>query len=304
MESIDNDVNFIPKNIHTLVLEGGGAKGIAFAGVVKALDKYNLIGNITTIVGASAGSMAATIMALGYTSLEMEQILTTTDFNKFRDSGMFGLISDIYDLFKYWGIYLNQYLYDWIGDLIKAKTGNADITFKELQDINGIDLTIVVTNISKSETIYYNANFTPDTIVRFAVRASTSIPVFYKPVIEPITGDLLVDGGLILNYAITKFNKQLDGVMGLRFSNDGMTSPDNKPTKFIDYVINIFQVLMYKESTDIMTEQDWAHTATIQTNVGAIDFGIDMTQKNKLVQAGFDATQDYLYKNGYIGHIL
>ncbi len=48
-----------------IALAGGGVRGIAHAGVLKALEENNI--DIDIIGGTSSGSMVATLYALGYT---------------------------------------------------------------------------------------------------------------------------------------------------------------------------------------------------------------------------------------------
>lgn len=48
-----------------LVLSGGGAKGIAFPGVVQALEEANKLSGIKVISGSSAGAISATLLASG-----------------------------------------------------------------------------------------------------------------------------------------------------------------------------------------------------------------------------------------------
>lgn len=61
-----------------LVLGGGGAKGFAHVGVIKALEEQGI--TPTLIVGTSVGSLVGSLYASGYTPTQLEQLaLTTTD---------------------------------------------------------------------------------------------------------------------------------------------------------------------------------------------------------------------------------
>jgi NTE family protein len=52
-----------------LVLSGGGIRGAAHIGVIKALEENNI--RISSIGGASSGSMVASLYAMGYNFREM-----------------------------------------------------------------------------------------------------------------------------------------------------------------------------------------------------------------------------------------
>ncbi|MBR4069995.1 MAG: patatin-like phospholipase family protein, partial [Bacteroidaceae bacterium] len=61
-----------------LVLSGGGAKGIAHVGLIKALEEHNI--PIDYITGTSMGSIVGALYAMGYTPDEMMEIFTSQEF--------------------------------------------------------------------------------------------------------------------------------------------------------------------------------------------------------------------------------
>ena len=63
-----------------LVLSGGGAKGLAHIGVIKALEEHNL--PIDYITGTSMGAIIGGMYASGYSPKEIEEIVTSDEFPK------------------------------------------------------------------------------------------------------------------------------------------------------------------------------------------------------------------------------
>lgn len=61
-----------------LVLSGGGARGIAHVGVLKALEQHNI--PIDFIAGNSMGAIVGALYAAGYTTSELESIAVTTNW--------------------------------------------------------------------------------------------------------------------------------------------------------------------------------------------------------------------------------
>jgi len=61
-----------------LVFSGGGAKGLAHIGVLKALEENSI--SIDYIVGTSMGGIVAGMYASGYTAAEIETIALSEDF--------------------------------------------------------------------------------------------------------------------------------------------------------------------------------------------------------------------------------
>jgi predicted acylesterase/phospholipase RssA len=80
-------------DIKYIALEGGGGKGNAFYGAVKALEdekilqfqNHKLVGQIDGISGASAGAITAFFIGSGFSSMELKSILLETKFNNFFD---------------------------------------------------------------------------------------------------------------------------------------------------------------------------------------------------------------------------
>ena len=66
-----------------LVFEGGGVKGLAYAGATRVLEERGILKDIQRVAGASAGAINALLMALGYSSDEQLAILKSTDFDEF-----------------------------------------------------------------------------------------------------------------------------------------------------------------------------------------------------------------------------
>jgi NTE family protein len=59
-----------------LVLSGGGAKGVAHIGVIKALEENHV--PIDCIAGTSMGALIGGLYAIGYSPEEMRQLFTSS----------------------------------------------------------------------------------------------------------------------------------------------------------------------------------------------------------------------------------
>ena len=70
-------------NFKNLVFEGGGVKGIAYGGALDALNAMNALQGIERVAGTSAGAITATLLALGYTSSEVSDIISTTKIKNY-----------------------------------------------------------------------------------------------------------------------------------------------------------------------------------------------------------------------------
>src|SRR6056297_1779867 len=61
-----------------LVLSGGGAKGLAHIGVIKALEENNI--PVDYVTGTSMGAIVGGLYAIGYSPEEMTQLVLSDEF--------------------------------------------------------------------------------------------------------------------------------------------------------------------------------------------------------------------------------
>src|SRR5215207_2506424 len=66
------------------IFAGGGVKGTAFAGCLKAAQQFGF--EFVGYAGASAGSIAAALAAAGYNHEEMKVVLEETDYRNFFEN--------------------------------------------------------------------------------------------------------------------------------------------------------------------------------------------------------------------------
>ena len=69
-----------------LVMSGGGAKGLAHIGVIKALEEENI--PIDYVTGTSMGAIVAALYSMGYTPDEMIERIKSDDFQRWYTGTM------------------------------------------------------------------------------------------------------------------------------------------------------------------------------------------------------------------------
>lgn len=72
--------------IERLVLSGGGAKGVAFSGMVKALEESQTMGSVRTLSGSSAGAISAAFLASGMSHAAFDKMSDETNLVSLLDS--------------------------------------------------------------------------------------------------------------------------------------------------------------------------------------------------------------------------
>ena len=69
-----------------LVMSGGGARGLAHIGVIKALEENNI--PIDYVAGTSMGAIIAALYSMGYSPEEMEAVIASEDFKRWYSGKM------------------------------------------------------------------------------------------------------------------------------------------------------------------------------------------------------------------------
>ena len=173
MNQVLGRINRVNSKI-SLVLSGGGARGIAHIGVIEELEKQGL--EIVSLAGTSMGALVGGVYALGKME-EFKQWVFSLNKRK-----IFNLIDFSFSL---------QGLIKGDKVLNKMKKFIAD---KNIEDLKIVYSATATDLINKKEVV-----FTKGSIYE-AIRSSISIPTVFTPVKKENT--LLVDGGIINNIPI------------------------------------------------------------------------------------------------------
>ena len=167
-----------------LVLSGGGARGIAHIGIIKALVEKGV--DIAAISGTSAGAVVGAMHAYGYEPGEVLEIIIKTSFLKRMRPALAKT-----------GLLKIEYLKD---IFLKYLPEN---DFGALK----VPLTIAATEIKKGRTTFFSKGelITP-------ILASCCVPVLFSPV--KYQGGTYVDGGILNNLPVEPIRDKMDYVIG------------------------------------------------------------------------------------------
>ncbi|XP_072031443.1 uncharacterized protein [Amphiura filiformis] len=185
-----------------VVFEAGGAKGIAYIGALRVLEEIGAMKKVRRFAGASAGSITAGLLAIGYTATELQGRLIDEDVPVHDGSWT----KRLYYLFRKYGWYPGKDFNKWYSKLLEEKSGNADITFHQVYKKYEKELCIAVTNVNTMDVCYCHVKTTPDMPIREAVRMSMSIPGVFCAVKHQLyssrSPDLFVDGAMLCSFPI------------------------------------------------------------------------------------------------------
>lgn len=311
-----------------LVLSGGGVKGVGLVGAVVALMDAGY--RPRRVSGTSAGSIVGAVVAAAQigkmTSAQVKDLALQLDYSKFLDPGpveRVPFVGPSFALLRGTGIYKGDYARDWVrnqlADLGVHTFGDLAIDDDELPVEQRYRLVVTVADTTTGQLVRLPWDYRrvygldPDEqSVADAVRASMSIPFFFRPVsLTSAEGrtSTLVDGGLLSNFPVDSLDRTDN--QKPRWPSFGITVLPNLPDGN-DSVIPALAALRHLGPPHLLEDvittvlvgrdqaylnQPWVSARAIRvdsTDVGFLDFDIDDDQVEALYQRGYSAAERFL----------
>jgi predicted acylesterase/phospholipase RssA len=171
-----------------LLFAGGGTRCLAFVPALERLDRENALSNVVEWWGTSAGSLVAAVLAITKSTVHLSWIIRQTDFTRFRDMSVLNLV----ELTTTWGLDDGASMSRELMRIFEiAKPGSSQYCMRDV-----VGLHVVVADLNLHQTVVISSETFPSLRIVDAVRASMSLPIFYRPYKNPVNGNLWVDGGL------------------------------------------------------------------------------------------------------------
>ena len=273
-----------------IALAGGGIRGIAHAGVLKALEDNGI--EIDAIGGTSSGSIVATLYAMGYKPYYIYVI-----FKKYAE--------EIINIG-------NVPIINGVGSFIKCKkigiTGLNDGTSlekicnelasrKNVKVIGDIKMPLVIPAVDISEAKEYiftncaprddaSDNYITEIEIGKAVRASSSFPAVFCPC--EFKTHMFMDGGALNNIPVLPLKQMYNyKVMAVNFEAD----PVEEQSDVMDIVMKTLDIMSNKISEKGLEQSDFI--LTVPTDRAGL---FDIEKMDKCFQFGYDTVIQNLDK--------
>lgn len=242
-----------------LVLSGGGTRGFAHLGVLKALEEEGIRPDI--ISGVSAGSIAGAFYADGN---DPEKTLEILAHHKLLDYLEFTIPKK--------GLVRMSGFEKTMKETLKAKT------FEELE----IPLLVFATNMNTAEFARFDQG---DLIL--AVKASSSIPVIFPPV--KIEGQQYLDGGIINNFPVEPLRDLCKFIIGVNVNPIGNVKDLGNLKKIAE---RTFHITLRNQASSKEDQCD------IYIEPAELDqYGLlDVSKAHEIFRLGYDAAHEALRK--------
>lgn len=273
------------KNITNLVLSGGGIKGIAMLGALKALEKNKMLENISSISATSVGSLIGALYIMGYSIDDLYEFLSIIDISKMKSLKAGNLLCQF-------GLDDGKKIIIVIEKMLVAKNFSPDITLLEFYKKTNVVLHITGSCVNDKKLYYFSHVTYPNMQLKLAIRISTSVPLWFIPV--EYEGKLFVDGACMENYPIKIFDADLDKTIGIHLSSDKpyVNEIDNLELFLINLIHCFEEGLKIKAICGYEKNTIQINTSNIQT------FNLDISndQKQEIFNIGHQIAIDYLNK--------
>ncbi len=287
------------RSIENLVFEGGGIKGIAYAGALKALETHGVLSNVKRVAGTSTGAIMALLVSLKLTANTIHDIIDSIDTESVKDGwSPLGFITG-------YGLYKGDYMLNRLKDVIfDSKLGlQREATFADLYKAECLDMNVYATDLNTRRVRRFSYETTPTVIVAEAVRASMSIPLFFQAwrFSNDIPDDhIYIDGGTAYNYPITAFDVDSINWKTLGFHFDNLSAVSTTESmgfgSILKYAKVLFEIVMNSQKTEFNRNSVRRKRSVLIDDLGVDSIDMDITSERKieLFNSGFVCTGDYL----------
>ncbi|MEA1872971.1 MAG: patatin-like phospholipase family protein [Bacteroidota bacterium] len=277
-----------------LVLSGGGAKGLAHIGVIRALEDNEI--PIDYVTGTSIGAIIGSLYAMGFSPDEMEEMFRSSEFYEWYN----GEINDKYTFY--------YKRYDEKPDMVNLSLDQVDSTLSFILPTNLVatqpmDLAFLKIFTSYSALADYDFDnlFVPfrcvatdvynnhavllkDGDLGMSVRASMTFPFYFRPI--SIDGNLLFDGGIVNNFPEDVMREEFDPdiIIGSK-----VASVTQKPRE--DQVLEqIENMIMAVNTRYEIAPEDGILIANDFANISLLDFH----KFDYLHEVGYNSTMELM----------
>ena len=266
-----------------LALSGGGIRGIAHAGALKALEDNGI--KVDVIGGTSAGALVASLYALGYSPYYI-YILFKRYSKEIVGINSAPIISGIGSFMMNKKVTLTGLK---SGKSIEKTYDNLALKkgVKVIKDIKNIPLIIPAVDIGEAkEYIFTNripekvsdkSQYITDIPIGKAVRASSSFPAIFCPC--EFKEHKFLDGGVLDNIPVSEVKKQgADKVIAINFKADNIDERSN----IMDLTMRTIDIMGNKISEENLEKSDFV--LTIKTDKTGL---LDVDKLDSCYQYGY-----------------
>ena len=273
-----------------IAFAGGGIRGIAHVGVLKALEENNI--KIEAVGGTSAGSIVAALYAMGYKPYYIYVLFKkyAQDIINIGNSSIVNVIGNFVKTKKIGIAGLND------GTLLE-KMFNELATRKKMKAVADIKMPLVIPAVDIAEAKEYiftncaprnnvNDEYITEISIGKAIRASSSFPAYFCPC--EYKKHIFMDGGVLDNTPILPLKRICKHkVMAVNFEAD----PVEENCDVMDIIMKTLDIMGNKIAEESFKQSDLV--LTVPTDRAGL---FDIEKMDKCYKFGYDTTMKNIDK--------
>jgi predicted acylesterase/phospholipase RssA len=272
------------------MLSGGGIKVVSIVGSIKVIHEQGLHHSVKEYCGVSAGAWMAFMLACRVPVETLERLIMELDFGVIRNMNPDAILGfpetfGFDDGSKF--VNLLEIIFRTILKL------DANMTFADMK--SGIVFRCWATDLTTRSLREFSQKETPTVRIIDALRASTAIPVYFTPHMDPITGNMLSDGGIQGNLPLHNLtDDECAETFAIGFSSE--STETKTPQDLMQFMKAVFDCLIHSRNEDVM--EKWKHNILrIPTdNYPSWNFEASREDRAMLLTKGVEATKAWLKK--------
>jgi predicted acylesterase/phospholipase RssA len=262
---------------YSIVMKGGGIKGLALAGALIELEKHFWFDRH---VGTSAGAIAAVLLAADFKPAELKELFFKKDFTDFLDAPWWKLP---FNLAFSRGLYPGESFRVWIADLLTQKLNKMSVVRME-----HLERAIIYATSAGLGTVTYDSKGPRrETGASYAVRCSMSIPVFFTPAM--LDNHRVYDGGLRNNFPLKKFLETFGDAPFLALY---LGKPNNRTNRWM--ISDFLDIVVDGEERELVDNHRKDVVVIDTSPIGTVNFRLTALEKEFLVAVGKAAALELL----------
>lgn len=308
------------------ILEGGGAKGLAHVGALKAAEQRGI--RFTAIAGASAGALVGALAAAGFTPDDLYDPATGRGLLALDPDAVFGKaawaqVAAVRDevarlratsaagfwlrlpwlWLKYrraltpqtgFGLIDTRGFAQWLDGHLRRRLGLARAPlFSDLP----VPLKVVATEIGSGAAKVFGREETPAIPVAEAVAASLAIPFVFQPL--RVGGARYVDGGVVSNFPVWLLDGERAEAgphrpsFGFSLSAGRPQPPAEGPASLIDFVAAIVRAAVFGGAYLEVRGVENFHRVVVPASVSVLKLDLTGEERRRVYREGMEGAEQF-----------
>jgi len=285
----------IKDHYDTLVLSGGGHKGIIHLGFLYALHQKkgeDFFKGFKSYYGTSIGSIICLLLSMDFTALDIFVEVCKSKVNPTEELNIPNFIMNF-------GFCSSSKLFEHVSKMIFNKFGKIP-SLKELFELTGKEVYIVSHNLNENKAVYFHHSTHENLSCIEAIRMSCNIPIIFEKIVYEdchyIDGAFSKNGHYPIKYACSFENNK--NILAIKVGKSNKENDNKTEWGLLTYLYKIAKIWLRSTDEDFSCDKMDSICLFINEDKKEWDLTfINTTYKFSLFSIGYNEGIKLLLKN-------